>query len=334
MSINNFLTKENATLLWEVLMDNNNIKSKPREILLQLNKVFNENIESFYHHEKINSKSLIELNKKFIRLMIQFVNKNYPNIPLQQSHTQINNPTNTSINNVSKKELFMSEDIKAERVSQFDKDLQLRQQDFTNAMSLPVPTKPKFNDEFSEQPIGEMEEIIRRTIAQRNYDVLQVNNINNPEQAKEWLKSNETSIKKNPIQTPVMNMPQNKIKYIRIEKDDLDSDMLQRDIMDINDLNDNKNKKQISWADESDKTDITNIFSKLKHIPSSPTEETSLKPVPKVEDREKKDSNDEKIKNLENKIDILQNKMDLILQFITNNTNNNNNENIELNMVS
>jgi hypothetical protein len=77
MSINNFLTKENATLLWEVLMDNNNIKSKPREILLQLNKVFNENIESFYHHEKVNSKSLIELNKKFIRLMIQFENKNY-----------------------------------------------------------------------------------------------------------------------------------------------------------------------------------------------------------------------------------------------------------------
>lgn len=363
MSINQFLTRENAKLLWEVLMDDEILSNKPREFIIQLNGVFNQNIVPFFEHEKKNTYSLVELNKKFIALMIQFVNKNYtPNQNQNQNQNQDNGNGN------GRKPLIRSEDIKADRISQFDKDLQLRQQDFTSAMSLPVPPKPKFNDEYTDEPIGEnIEEIIRQTVAMRNYDVGQLNKKYDPNQASEWLKPSETSIKKPPqgIQNtrirgdidPALksgaknpdsntNTGSNKIKYIRIENDELDNTIIDSDIVDINNHNLNAiniAKKQISWADEGKKKDV-NIFSKLKHIPVSNTNETTSKMVSNVEDREKveykynKNDTDEKIRILENKMDMLQNKMDIILNLIQNNSTsnntNNNIENIQLEIIS
>jgi hypothetical protein len=320
MSTNQFLTKENATLLWEVLIDNEILSNKPRDFINELRNIFYQNITPFYDYEKKFTNSLVDLNKKFIKLMIQFVNKNY-GPKLQPEYQE---------RNLNKKELIRSEDIKADRISQFDKDLESRQREFTNAMSLPVPQKPKFNDEVKDEPLGEdIEEIIRRTVAQRNYDVEHVNQKYNPTQANEWLKSNETSIKKSSpgVQNTSIvtqnngRQNNNSIKYIRIDKDDLDENIIVNDIIDINSSNSliSPNKKQISWADQSEK-EYVNIFSKLKQIPIQEVIEQPKKTIFKMEDREKKDyENQEKIKVLENKIDILQNKMDIILNLIQNN---------------
>ena len=66
MSIQTFLTNENMKLLWDVLMDNEIFQNKPREFLLKINTLFNQNISDFYEKEKTNFSSLLELNKKFI----------------------------------------------------------------------------------------------------------------------------------------------------------------------------------------------------------------------------------------------------------------------------
>ena len=64
-------------------------------------------------------------------------------------------------------------------------------------MSITFPEKPYFADKYSDSPISEMDIMIKEMTAKRNYDVEQINrnyqtNIN---QADNWLKSQETSVK-------------------------------------------------------------------------------------------------------------------------------------------
>ena len=70
-----------------------------------------------------------------------------------------------------------------------------KQQEFTNAMKLPVPPIPTFSDNKKDEPLTEMEEIIRRTIAERNLEMEQIHSLNNKKEAENWIKGTSTSLK-------------------------------------------------------------------------------------------------------------------------------------------
>jgi hypothetical protein len=131
-------------------------------------------------------------------------------------------------------------------------------------MSLPVPEKPDFGDKLDE-PITELELEIKKVMAQRNYDIEQINR-NNKEivinNNTNWLKSQETSVKNEKImssnikqlqpqsqqlqQQQLQQQPQ--LRYIKIDNNDLTNEIIQNDLIDIN--NDKKilsPKKQVSW---------------------------------------------------------------------------------------
>jgi len=74
MSINDFLTKENTDLLWEVLIDDDILKYKSKEIITQINYIFKQNLSGFYEVEKNNSQNLITMNKKFITIIMNYIN--------------------------------------------------------------------------------------------------------------------------------------------------------------------------------------------------------------------------------------------------------------------
>ena len=276
MSINQFLSNDNLKLLWDVIVDNEILKNKNTEMLVQINNIFNQNIKGFYENEMKNNPniSLIELNKKFISLLINHVQKTFFK---------------------SNKQLITSEEIQNNRMNQFEKDLTLKQQEFTNAMSLPIPPTPTFQDKLDE-PISELELEIKRTIAQRNYDIEKIhNNIHNVSgDPSSWLTSQETSIKKeklnisNNLKSTIINKPVSEIKYIKIENN-LDNNILKNDIIDLN------NKKNVQWADDTEDIFESDLFKKLKVVQQPEISKPEQNLVQRIESMETKINKIEKM---------------------------------------
>ena len=291
MSKNDFLTKQNVSLLWEVIMDNDIMKNKPQIEISQIIDIFNVNLKKF--HDSTNNNNLTELNKNYITVIMNFINKNF-NKPAQPPPVE--------------KKLVTYEELQNDRLTKFEKDFNSRQQEFTSAMALPVPPTPDFSDK-KDEPLSEIEVEVKKYMAQRNYDVEQLNKTianNNDNQASSWLKPQETSLKSEKLplnKNPIISSNVNPIKYIKIDNEtNVSKNIIQKDVIDLN-----TKKKVISWADEKvdesitneiiDQQIETNIFSKLKTIPS------------------KKDE----LGDLKEEIKVLHQKLDLILNFMNKN---------------
>ena len=196
MSINDFLTKGNVDLLWEVIIDDELFKNKPKELINQIGNMFAQNLRGFNESEKNNSNNLINMNKKFIELIL---NRSYSIINFNK------NPVPPQ----KQKELITSTDLLSDRMSQFEKELSQKQSEFTTAMSLPVPPVPKFSDNNLDGPMGEMDLAIKKALEQRNYDIEQLNKtLSKTNQDSSWLKSQETSVKSEKLM-PLNNITQN-----------------------------------------------------------------------------------------------------------------------------
>jgi len=257
MSINKFLEQENMQLLWEVLIDEPLIKELCNSDVKMKNLVhiFESNIKEFFSIEKNNCNNLMELNKKYILLIINYLMK----LSNTNASTTPTNPTNTTKTDNSLqyrkikihpeetiKESITYEDIHNDRMTLFEKELNKKQNEFTSAMALPIPPVPNFSDN-PDQPFNEIELEIKRIQEQRNYDIEIIANTNknnmNLSVDQKWLKPQETSIK-------------NEKLFVNLGK------------------NDNGIKKHISWQDDQPQTypledqEEINIFNKLKKINS------------------------------------------------------------------
>jgi len=293
MSTNDFLTKQNVDLLWEVIIDDDLFKNKPKELINQIANIFNQKLRAFYESEKNNSNNLMNMNKKFVGLM------------LNQSYGIISNLNKPQIQNKNKisRDLITSSDLQTERISQFEKELSQKQNEFSNAMSLPVPPTPKFSDTNLDEPISEMELEIKKVLDQRNYDIEQVSKNLNKSNADSWLKPQETSLKNE--KTPSINNSnfgiQNKVKYIKIDNDNIENIVIKKDIIDLN------QKKHITWEDENinlkttEESEEDNIFKKLKKI--SPQSDDLI--------------NINRLNILEDKLEALNTKIDFIIKILS-----------------
>ena len=209
MSIEMFLEKTNVYLLWDVLIDEPMIKQICNSQIKtnELQTIFETNIKAFFVREKNNYNSLVELNKKYILLLINYIIKLQDN-----SIDEVNRQNSQNVQNVQNSQGFKKikiheddtiqqqityEDIHNERISKFEKELTKKQEEFTTSMSVSVPPTPNFNDKLDE-PINEIELEIKRIQEQRNYDIELINrsyNANDISNNKNWLTSQETSIK-------------------------------------------------------------------------------------------------------------------------------------------
>jgi hypothetical protein len=287
MSVNDFLTKINVQLLWEVVTDDDLLQNQPNEILQQISNTFEKNIRGFNEVEKKTSSNLMNMNKKFISLIM-----NRANVIISQSQNK----------NKNKKEIITSSDLQTERQTIFEKELSQKQNEFSNAMSLPVPPVPKFTDDNLDKPINEMELEIKKALEQRKYDVEQLNKTLSNTNADSWLKSQDTSIKNEKL-VPQINK-NNSIKYIKINNENIENSIIKKDIIDL------VPKKHISWQDEnislnmsSENEDIlfeNNIFKKLKKITPEKSQEITIT----------------RLSILEEKIEEINNNINLILQLL------------------
>ena len=256
MSSTGFLSTSNTELLWNIIMDNAVMTTKLNESMVtELHTIFHKNLIPFFESERKTKNDLIVLNKKYISWLLSNIN----HIVRKNANTNTNTPQNKKSTPDNK--LITVEDIHKNRQTQFEQDLNVRQQEFTSYMTIKTPEVPKFSiDLDNDVPIKELEHTIKQMAAQRNYDVDMINKNNaNPVDAQNWLTPAETSIK-NEKYTPTNNAPKNseitnKVKYIKIDTINLDSSQ-HNNIVDLN--------KHITWQDQM--PDEPNIFNKLKKI--------------------------------------------------------------------
>jgi hypothetical protein len=258
MSNNNpniFLCEPNIKMLWEILQDDNIIINKNREEITIINEIFLKIAKEFYDKERNIHENLINMNKKFISVIINILNQKFPK------------PKSLIIHDDSDL-LVTAEEIQTNRINKFEKEFQIKQKEFTNSMSLPIPDKPNFSDNIIDEPITELDDVIKRTIAQRNFEIQEISNNFDKKSVETWLKSSETSVN---------------VEKIKKNQDNFETLKLEK-----NELTNNFPKKHITWKEELSENIEDSKF-KQKN-----TEEVITKLFI-----------DDKIDNLEKKIDML-----------------------------
>jgi type III secretory pathway component EscV len=264
MSIKDFLLGPNVQMLWEVLIDEDTILKDRRT-----QEIFAKTLPEFYEREKSNKQTtLIGLNKQFISLMLNLLRQP----PAQVART---------IPPPAKKILITQEELQNDRAAHFEQELNKKQQEFTSAMAVPVPTTPVFTDNTKDEPLTEMNMIIQRTIAERNLELDKFYKSANKADAENWLKSAPTSIKEEKAVQKA-----NVMKTIKIEKNDLNISLLTEELNDAA----SASAKQISWGNnttiEPNETTQPNdsIFSKLKKtFTQAPLPPTTSTPAPTMD---------------------------------------------------
>jgi hypothetical protein len=235
-------------------------------------------------------------------------------------------------------ELITYEEIQNDKRSQFDKDLNRRQEEFTNSMALPVPPVPKFNDNLEDGPITEIEKAIKELTSQRNYDVEQINKSNNnslSSNTDNWLKPQETSVKNDKLNPQGQNIQngningningnKSRLKYLKI-----DNENVENQIISLETEKQMSPKKNVTWdlkpynysSDVKDEllNEVSNeVRLTMEEIETDNNEEDAnifklLKKVPTL-----KNTNEDKISVLQTEVKTLNSKLDLILELLKN----------------
>jgi hypothetical protein len=262
-----FVNAENVNLLWEVINDDVSVKNKLSTISMNYES-FNTNMVFFYEKEKNNKRSLVELNKRFVSKMVYDISQ-----------------INTHKYEEPSQPLITKQDIRMNRITEFDKEYLQKQNNFNELITKPVPPTPIFKDKM-DGPINEMDELIKQTIAQRNYEVNQYTSLHETKNPQHFLKPQETSVKNDNVKyisidnTTTLNVGHNIIDL----SPSISSSSIEPTIKKTSSQSQYKN---VSWGDL--KQDSFDIFSKLKNIEPEPEPEKKELDKDNVPDKKKED---------------------------------------------
>jgi hypothetical protein len=292
MNINNFLHKENINTLWDVISDEDIFKFLSRDIQSKVAQLFTNNVTGFFEIEKIKTNNLVDINKKYIMLILNHIKKTYT----QQMPNKIKILEETPV-----KEFITAEELYNERKSQFDKDLSKRQEEFENIMTVKAPPVPNFLDKYEDKPIGGMDKIIKEMTAKRNYDVEQITK--NTIVDDSWLKPQETSVKSEKMSKESQPINESRFKYLNMDNQES-----------------SPTKKSVTWGNNTETSDSEfeeNIFKKLKKVqkPEMDFDNISLN----IEELNNNENNDDKIRVLQSEVKTLNSKLDMIINLLQKN---------------
>lgn len=262
-----FTQQENVSMLWEVISDEEVFRFLSRDLQNTVYQLFLNNIQGFYQAEKAKTQTLVDMNKKYVLLILNHIKQHYG---VQ--------PNKITIYKEPVKESITFEEIQQQRLSKFEQDLHDRRENFDQFMNVKPPPVPDFKDtNVNEGPIKEMDKMLKEIQSQRNYDIEQINQVyNTSSEVNNWLKPQETSLKPNKQMDSYSNPDSlNPIKKI-VSFNDVnqiihnDTNTFNNNTNATNNITDNTNtfaNNTNSYANHStdmnDDEDV-NIFSKLK----------------------------------------------------------------------
>lgn len=300
MSASLFNEKDNIRMLWDVISDEDIFRFLTPDIQGKIYQLFLSNIQGFFDNEKTKTNLLVDLNKKYILLILNHIRKTYP---YQPSKIKI-------YNEPPLKELITFEEIHNDRKSQFEKDFNRRQEEFDDSMTIKTPPVPEFTDKDEDRPIKEMDKILKDMRAQRNYEVEQINRtypLRDANQVDNWLKPQETSLKTEKFENNVdrLQQPQtySRFKFLNELEPNLSSANSKKNVT-------FSNKDEINTFREQDEEDI-NIFSKLKKVYKKEDIEIHEPTI------NQNNLNEDRIIKLERNVTKLNEKMDKIIALLS-----------------
>ena len=308
MSVSSFNTTDNIKMIWDVISDEDIFTFLTPDIQGKIYNLFLNNIQGFFEVERKKTNLLVELNKKYIVLVLNHIKKTYP---YQPNKIKIFNEKPQT------KELITFEEIQNDRKSQFEKDFNRRQEEFDDSMTLKAPPLPEFSDKESDKPIKEMDKILKEMQAQRNYEVNQINRTyTTSNHLDNWLKPQETSLKTEKFEnnTEQLEEPQsqNRFKFL--------NDLNNFNEIDTS-LSPTNSKKNVTFSNtdivttfqEPDEED-NNIFSKLKKVEKK---EDNIVLQIHEQNINGTNLNDDRIVKLERNVENLNEKVDKILALLS-----------------
>lgn len=174
-----FKSKQNLQLLWDVLLDELQLTNSNQKMIINIKSIFDSNISPFMN--KSNQMTpLIQLNKIFLSQVVLAVNRLFP----QTKKIKIYHESNydTIVDDV----LYTHEDIQEKRRTEFDIELDKKRGELDQYMNInkPLPI------DFSDKPVNNNNsKTIEELINERNeftidYPVINNNNNNNVEKKK------------------------------------------------------------------------------------------------------------------------------------------------------
>jgi hypothetical protein len=254
-----FSTKQNIQLLWEILLDELNIKTN-NNLIQNIRNIFDANIKPFLSKANPN-KTLINLNKDFLSKVIIAVNKLIPNLKQEQNIIKIN------ITNEEVELPYTIENIQASRQNNFERELSNKQKEFETIINPPKPQSIDFSFKEKDTKISqgeEMEKLIAQTIYQRNYDIQQIKNNNNEKSDNE--KNDNNLIERENVDKTNKKVSWDDTEYLITEQNNNDinnddDDNILNNLKKI--LNNNNNIENV--MDEDDKP-TNNIYIEIRNI--------------------------------------------------------------------
>ena len=161
--MNTFTNNKNKELLYNLLLKNGFFSNLSDKYLNDVHGEFEKNIllvESNY-----SNLPLVEKNKRFMQFMIKFINT------LKRESVNANTTSLADLpppsNNIE--EVYTAQDIKQKNLKTFETNLTKAQDDFNESMKLKTPENVSFNDNNDDdKPIENMEDMLAKTIAERN----------------------------------------------------------------------------------------------------------------------------------------------------------------------
>jgi len=340
-----FLSRENLSVLFDVITD------EYKSLILDKNKfniTFNEMVQVFYYNqiksEPQNVYDIVNMNKKFIIYMSDGLEKKY-NIN-KRNNVVKNNMVSTPITN---------EDIKNERLDKFDKELNLKQNEFKSAFNQPIPDTPNFKSPI-DKPIIKMDILTQQKLEERENEIQSIYNTiqNNKNDIKKQKKEEDFELNESNNWLQYFSTPAEKkesaisniMRSIKIKEEIPKSSIIKEESIELQQNTYMPNvKKNISWSDElhtnenieiiidenddmidnkESKTEnslfTNNILTKLKKINNDNISEEVLPIESSLILTNTTTSNldgSESIKRLENKIDKLTNDLNKCYDVIT-----------------
>jgi hypothetical protein len=193
-----FLNQSNLNILQEILFEELKI-NKNSQWTPQIKQIFINNVDFFLKNTNMNN-SLIELNKLFLKQVMLAINKLIPNLKNnnqsqnnqnnqnqnnqnqnnQNQNNQNQNNQNQNNQNQNKKINIISndihfphkiEDIQNIKLDLFNEEFNMKKQEFDTMMKHNAPNNVNFSDNYTDNKITDMEQLLTEKISQRNSEI-------------------------------------------------------------------------------------------------------------------------------------------------------------------
>lgn len=265
--MNLYTLPENQQLIWDTISKVPNFQQMRNSSPQKSEQWFRDIIQMYYNKHKqtiVDKNSLSQLNKETIRYML--LNLKEKN-SFQPTSFQPNSSQNEYQNNYSILETNSNETrnfILEQKQNKLNNDFQLRQQEYTSLFEKPKIDEIDFRENMTEdKPIENMEELIKRQMAEREYDI----QISNPTEKVDLKKDIvELDEKKVTFQDEKSDSYDNKIEALNNKIENFIEEFTEKLVEIQNEIKEIKKNQKTIQVENDAIQNAEKIISKLRNI--------------------------------------------------------------------